>query len=299
MPTFRRAAIWFILLFALVWPSTRVGAQAETTAVDLLAIDLWPDYDRPSVLVLLTGTLPAATPLPARLTIPLPAGAELNAVARITSANVMTDDVQFSVTDDAVSFVTPDARFRVEYYVPYTAVGDQREFTFTWQADFAVNELDMAVQQPAAAIQIETQPAAASIIQGSADGLTYHQLPATAVPARQPYSINLNYTMPEPVLSVARLPAIPAATAPVGIGAPAATAGDSWPIWLAALGGILITIAVVWQVAANRQQRARPFKAAPVRRQPQTARFCHACGQPLQRADKFCRNCGTAVKLPR
>lgn len=282
---------------------TWVYAQSEAAVIDTLAVDVWPDFDRAAVLVLMTGTLPPDTTFPVAVTIPLPNGADLNAVARITTDNVMTDDIQYTLGLDSVTFVTPDARFRVEYYLPYTAADSQREFAFTWLADITVNRIEVAVQQPVMATNMHTQPAAVSIGADSTDGFTYYVLPATAVAAGQPYTVQVDYTLSEPVLSVNRLPLAPATSGAAVTGTPAANTGDNWPLWLAVLGGILIVVALVWQVMGNRQQRPRrprpprPSKPTPPR-PPSAARFCHECGAALQAGDKFCRHCGTAVKRP-
>src|SRR5690606_4323832 len=59
-----------LLLSAAILPSA--AAQTPSAALASLAVELWPDYDRPAVLVLLTGALPASAPLPATVTIPVP-----------------------------------------------------------------------------------------------------------------------------------------------------------------------------------------------------------------------------------
>ena len=113
----------FLLLtvHCLLFTALAVNAQTETTAVQFLGVELWPDYDQPAVLVLLTGTLPPDTSLPAAVTIPLPSSSQLNAVARITADGIMVDDIEFSQQADGVRFITPDLQFRVEYYVPYVS----------------------------------------------------------------------------------------------------------------------------------------------------------------------------------
>jgi hypothetical protein len=86
---------YYLLLFllAMILPATGY-AQGRATAIDTLIVDLWPDYDRASVLVLLTGTLSADTKLPATVIFPVPVTAQLNAVARIDSSDgVMKDDI--------------------------------------------------------------------------------------------------------------------------------------------------------------------------------------------------------------
>ncbi|MCP4356870.1 MAG: zinc ribbon domain-containing protein [Chloroflexi bacterium] len=292
MSQLHRIIVFVFLLTLLLLPLTGF-AQTDATAIDTMMIDFWPDYDRPAVLILLTGTLPEETPLPAAVTIPLPESADLNAVARITDNGMMRDDIEYTNENGMLSFTTPDARFRVEYYLPYSAAGNQRELEFTWLADTAVNNLKIAVQQPAAAANVQTQPPAVSTIQNSLDDLTYHNLPETAVPAGTPYTVQLSYTMNTPTLSVeqAAQPA-PPPTEPV----PVQNQNLNWPLILAISGGVLVVIAVVWQMTSSRRQPKRPHKASPKRRPKTAAKFCHECGVSLQSEDKFCRECGTAVK---
>jgi len=103
---------FLILLFTLILPAAG-HTQGKATAIDSLTVELWPDYDRASVLVLLTGALPADTTLPATVTLPIPETAQLHAVARIDSSDgQMKDDISSSSVPDGLSFITPDLRFR-------------------------------------------------------------------------------------------------------------------------------------------------------------------------------------------
>jgi hypothetical protein len=109
----------------------------------------------------------------------------------------------------------------------------------------------------------------------------------------------VDYTMSEPTLTVEQLDAASPDTAV----APSSTDDSfNWPLVVAAVGGVLILVALVWQVASSRQKPKRPSKpqpqraASPPEGSPTIARFCHACGAPVLPEDKFCRECGTAVK---
>ncbi len=104
-----------LILLALILPATG-HTQDKVTVIDSLVIELWPDYDRASVLVLLTGTLPDNTRFPATVTLPFPNTARLNAVARIDSSDgIMKDDISSSTAPGEFTFITPDLRFRLEY----------------------------------------------------------------------------------------------------------------------------------------------------------------------------------------
>ena len=281
-----------LIMVAATFPLV-VSAQSETGAIEFLAVEFWPDYDRPSVLVLLTGELPADTPLPATVTLPLPAAAELNAVARISSDNVMSDDIEFTTDSGQLTLTTPDRRFRVEYYVPYTADDNQRTFTYTWQASFLVTQLEVTVQEPAAASSLIMEPPAVSSSNGF-NGLTYHTLPAQRVPAGQPYTARVDYTLTSSQLSIEQSPA---AAIVEGVETTGSASAINWPLIAAAVGGVLLAMALTWQITSSARTESRTRKPRPVRPEKQTqARFCHQCGQPVQPGDRFCRQCGTAIK---
>ncbi len=197
---------YYLLLFLLAMILPVAGhTQDKVTAVDALFIELWPDYDRASVLVLLTGTLPTGTKLPATVTIPFPKTAQINAVARIDSSDeIMKDDIVSSPTPDGIRFTTPDLRFRVEYYLPYEVNKSRHTFYFTWLADLSVNRFQLRVQQPISASSLVTEPATINVLRGE-DGFTYYIFPEQAVPAGQPLLVRVDYTMTTAQLSVESL----------------------------------------------------------------------------------------------
>jgi hypothetical protein len=291
----KRTAVLLLPLLVLLAPSLG-RAQSPATEIQSLLVGIWPDYDRPSVLVLLTGTLGAEAPLPVSVTLPVPADASVNAVARIDESRRMIDDVAYHTGGGQLVLTTPDPRFRVEYYFPYRIEGGERTFEFTWLADVAVDLLDVRVQQPAAASSLLTEPKATDVAQ-AADGLVYHSLPTQAVPAGRSYPLRVRYAMTDPRLTApGRDRASGASTAR---GAPAAAspgAGLDWPDLLIAGGALAMVGVLVWQIARSRSGR-RPKSAARAGAREE-ARFCTACGKPLAAEDRFCRHCGVASNEP-
>ncbi len=286
---------YYLLLFLLAMIFPAAGhTQDEVTVIDTLVVDLWPDYDRASVLVLLTGTLSADTKLPATVIFPVPETARLNAVARIDSSDGnMKDDILSGPAPGGFRFTTPDLRFRIEYYLPYAVNNNRRTFTFTWLADLSVNSFQVKVQQPISASSLATEPVTMDVSKGQ-DGFTYHAFPVQAVPAGQSFAVSVNYTMTTAQLSAASL--APSATGSQKPGIPATsntTSGHNGIIAAAIVSSIILTIFFVWQIVTRRGASNRPITQDAKAKKQHHAKFCRNCGDSIDKDDGFCRNCGT------
>lgn len=295
----RFTTVFLIVMFVLLIPLS-LSAQAPVTEIESLAVEIWPDYDRPSVLVLLTGILPTDTTLPVTLTIPLPEDADVNAVAHITTEGTLTDqDITYSISDNELTVTSPSPNFHVEFYMPYTAHELEREFAYTWEGNTAVTNLTAVIQQPLAASKINTTPDTNSTSIGS-NGLTYHNLPPQSLAANEPFTVSAAYTMSSDTLTVDLQNNTAVNTQPsAAITSQPADTSLNWPLLIAILGFILILFAVIWQLLVHQKKNNKPRKPQKIRSTPSTstkAKYCHHCGLPLQPKDKFCRDCGTAVK---
>lgn len=324
-----RKLVSLLLLTLLLWGGVSpLAAQNNVlTTIETLTVDLWPDFDQAAVLVLITGTLSA----PGTVTVPIPADADFHVLARIDGTGTMRDDLGTpQINNGQLTFSTPDVRFRIEYYIPYTQSGRERTFAFNWQAPLAVTQFLVSVQQPAAATTLTIDPPAAGQVLGQDDGLTYHNLTVQTVPAGQLATVRVTYTMSADTLTSDSLPAT-SPLLPGNSAAPAATPVNTtgttetavatnlptWVLFVAALGIILIVAVVVWQFSTPRSGTAAHLKSNRSRKpQPQNrphraaakptasaalgsavkTKFCHECGEPLQPSDRFCRQCGTAVR---
>lgn len=312
----------FLLLLILGQPS-RAQAQMTASTIESLAVDIWPDYDRPSVLILLTGILPADAALPATITLPIPADADLTAVARIGADDNLFADIPFDETvPGQVTLTTPDPRFRVEYYIPYDLDGETRTFTFAWQADLSVTQMLVSVQQPVATEDMTTDPAVFSVTPRQ-DGFQYHNLSPQEVPAGDSFSLAVNYSRAVSQLSAELLqPETTIGTTTNSTTQPEAPieSGLSWPTILLASGGVAVLAVGAWMMFGERRKaapqaarvKARPASKAAKSRSPKPdaaakvetaeapppsyAQFCHQCGQKSDPNDRFCRSCGTRLK---
>jgi hypothetical protein len=298
----QKSSLFILVLLLSLVAVSRSMAQSPLDSLAAMHVSFWPDYDDPSVLVLLTGTVPAGVTLPAEITVPIPADARVNAVAAVADGSMTT--LERTVENGAVTFSSPLNQFRIEYYIPYDLNGTTRSYQFSWLSDLDVAEFSADVQQPGSASNLTTNPAAVRQTTGQTDGLIYHELPSRAVGAGMPFEVAFSYDLPSgaltaaPSVSTAGQQNVPAASSvPV-------ESGTNWLlIGAAAVGVLALAVGGTWYVATHSQPSRRsstPRKPAP-RREPRVniaaaARFCHVCGQPAEKGDQFCRKCGTPLK---
>ena len=178
----RQASIFRSLFFFLFLAPLLVSAAlAQPPApLEALSIALWPEYDRPEVLVIYRGRVADDVPLPATLSFTLPADVEaLNAVAYLDEAQerlLNVEDYEFTegTGSKVLSFATPSRQFQFEYYGDgmLSRDGDTRELFFSFTPDTEVASLSLELQQPTATGDFNSDPPP-STTQPRQDGLTY------------------------------------------------------------------------------------------------------------------------------
>jgi hypothetical protein len=294
-----------IFIFALFIP---VGVQAQNTiTLPSAEIDLWPEYDRSSMLVIYHLTLPADASLPYQVSVRIPASVgEPSAVAsRQPDGNLfnLPYDTQVSGDWSTISFRATTPEVQVEYYDPgLTKQGDARHFEYTWNGDYAVDSLVIQVQQPVGASDMRISPSLGSG-RAASDGLTYYTADEGPLPAGQPFSITLDYQKATDELSASSIQVVP--SAPINETTTSLTSLLPW--LLAGLGILLIAGGAWWYWQSGRRQPTRPQRrprrsvAVPPQQVEESSDgghiYCHQCGKRAAQGDRFCRTCGTPLRL--
>ena len=165
-----------LLLFILTFP---IGVNAqEIVTLSSLEVDLWPEYDRPNVLVIYHATIPPEISLPVEVTFRIPADAgNPNAVAmrQLDESLISTPfDRQVNGEWGLITFTATSPKIQLEYYDPsLEKEGEQRHFEYTWSGDYAVQNLTIQAQQPVGAEDVRFSPSMNSSITGQ-DGMVYY-----------------------------------------------------------------------------------------------------------------------------
>jgi hypothetical protein len=293
-----------VLVLGLCLLSGPAQAQ-ETPTVSSLEISLWPEFDRPDMLVIYRGLFAADTPLPVAVEFRIPASAgQPTAVAYVDEGGQRLNQ-QYTprVEGDwlVVSFELSTLGFQIEYYAALAVdAAGQREFAYTYTADHPTSALNLNVQVPPGAQAFALDPAADRVTQ-EADGLTYHLVSAGSLAQDETRSWTITYEKTGSGLTVESLaPAEVPAEAPPP---PEETAdGSNVVIFIIAFVALIAVGGAAFWLGRQTHPDPEPLHQ-PSRRSKQRGSkpfeeetFCHQCGARLRYDSEFCHKCGTTVR---
>jgi hypothetical protein len=312
----RLSVTLLVLACCLVVVSGSVLAQ-DVPTISNLEIALWPEFDRPEVLVIYQGSFSPDTPLPIPVEIRIPAG-----VGQPTAVAYVSDDGQrlnqeYTTRVDGdwlvVAFQLATRSFQLEYYdtLPVDAAG-QRAYTFTYTADYPITALSLEFQVPPTASGFTLDPPADSVI-SETDGLNYHVVQAGSLAQGETGDWTFTYQKDNADLTASAFaqpetPVPPAAQ-------PSAGDGDSTVliflvafVGLVAVGGMAFWLGRRTQSdetesrPPQRQRRRGSGRGGQPQPRPRSASgrdeafFCHQCGAQLRPDADFCHKCGAVVR---
>jgi hypothetical protein len=295
-----------LLVLISVWPAAAQGALTIPQA----SLKLWPEYDDPGVLVILSGDFANDATFPQTVAFPVAEGARnIQATVNDPAKGLLSQEWQMQ--GGKVAYSLPQPGFHLEYYVDRPVSGDQREITYTFEAPYPIKSMQIEVQQPARSTDFSMTPGPTSTITRT-DGLVYHAINLENLAAGEKRDIAISYvktdsglTSPQLALTSAT-PAPPAAAQAPAQAKPAAQ--TSWlPIVLIGAGLLaLIGIGVYWFLSRRRTTAPiKPVRPTVASAPPQPAQrptpsgaaaFCTQCGHTVQPEDRFCPQCGAPRK---
>lgn len=297
--------ITFTLLLALFLFIAPVQAQ-DTPSFETLSIDLWPEYDRPTMLVIYKGELSPDVSLPAEVTLRIPVDAGTPAVVAVgPDANSVADAVfETRVMGEwiEVSFIATTPVIQFEYYDPgLVKDGSIRSYDFVWPGDYGVKNLVLQAQQPLGASNMIVSPQMGRMIQDQW-GFTYDIIELGQLEQNETFDLGVSYEKESDALSVESLQIQPSATITPST-SNLFSLDQPWVWFLIGLGVVLIGGGGYWYWRSG-QEDAQPQK----RRQRRSAKasqgavpegktiYCHQCGKRARPGDVFCRTCGTRLR---
>jgi hypothetical protein len=299
-----------------------------------MVVQVWPEYDKKAVLVIMNFDLPADVPLPATFKFAIPAGATIAGLAEVDSSGNFTYKAYPPVVpgtnwDVATIQVEKYRTLEIDYYYDpgLPAGAGARSFPVLVQLPLDATALNLHIQQPARATDFAVNPALQA--SGKAqDGFTYAVATFSNVKAGSTLGYLVSYSKPDgnPTKSTSQ---------------PASTKLGTRTVLLAAILAVVVIVGgfIVYRLFRKAakpvpakgpaRQKTQPGKA-PSKAAPPTAAkkkkpvapaesvatdkgeseaktvtgkedagqavtgHCPACGEDLVKNARFCPNCGEA-----
>ena len=291
-----------ILLFVgiLCAPSS---ARAQTPIkLSRLQVQLWPEYDQPTMLVIYDFQLPDSVKLPVSVSLNFPKDSHLVAVASLSpDGSLLNTDYIGPASNEAWQTVTIQIQtattYHVEYYQPLNKTGQKRDFTFLWPGDYAVDDISVSIRVPPNTSDIVTDPDMKST--KAADGSSSLVKDFGKLLSGQQFPLHLIYSRTSDALSVPGETVQP--SKPLGSNTPGRVLLSNYvPYILGALGIIALGAAAIYflQLRSPRTPaRRQTHLSRGARAQAKVDLHCHQCGARAQPGDRFCRVCGTKLRL--
>jgi len=301
---------WRLILLSVLCLSlsTRVNAQGGVK-LDSISIALWAEYDQPSMLVINEFVVSQDTPLPAKITMRFPSDGNLIAVAyEAPDGQLVNAPVESPVEQGDWQTVTLNvqsyASYRIEYYQPLERDGAKRSFYFHWLGEYPVKTFDLQLQIPADSANVVASPVLDSL-ERSADGLhLIGTISESNLKMGQSFPFKIEYERASDALTSpgAANQALPSEPIDENTAGRVSVNQIPWIIGFFGLGMIAIALFSYWKSlrgtstpsASSARRRTRSSAGTA---DPSHATYCHECGARSTPGDRFCRACGSKLRL--
>ena len=292
---------WLLIsmLFALLIIPFPAGAQGQVS-LETVTVQLWPEFDQPSMLVILNMQLAPSVSLPSELTFLLPGNVDKPFVVAVgpTATSVTDQDIEYSyqkVGDWLELTVTANyPAIQIEYYDTSLMVqSENRSFTYVWPGNYATDTFNVSLRVPVDATEVTTDPEMRAVT--SADsGQTYLQWETGGSEAGKQFPIFISYVKTSDRLGVSG----PIETGEVDENTQGRVSLNNYlPYILGGLGVLLIVGGGIyfWQTSQGKPEPRKRHRSIAEASNGDDV-YCHQCGKRAQSNDRFCRTCGTRLR---
>jgi hypothetical protein len=299
---------WLVLtiLFTILILPSGVSAQGETK-LDAIRVDLFSEYDQPSMLVIYEFAVSKDTQLPAEVLFRFPKDSNLIAVAVWNTDdwynNDFTDPVGRENWQTIKVKVESYEPHRVEYYQPLQLDGNKRQFKFHWFGDYYVKAFTVNVLIPADSSELVTTPVLENTETSEDGAFISGSVTKNDLKTMNPFKFELEYqrtstALIDPDPSTDQVQPV----APVNEDTPGRVSITNLPWIIGGFGLALIGIALFsyWRSTQSQSNESQPRR----RHRPKAGEsaedgqaYCHECGARAHAGDRFCRTCGSRLRV--
>jgi hypothetical protein len=197
-----------IILFLLLMLSPSRGIAQSAPPLESLKISLWPEYDRPGVLVLYEARIAPEAGSPATIRLPLPYGVDTpHAVAAHYPDGQLDDSVEWHVVQEGtqafLDIETPTTGVWVEFYTDLDVQDANRSFDFLIAGGIEIADLTVEIMHPVGASDVRIKPEGKA--EEADNGLVFTTISLGERSASDEQEITLNYIKPSSTLLSAPL----------------------------------------------------------------------------------------------
>ncbi|MBI9045465.1 MAG: zinc ribbon domain-containing protein [Anaerolineaceae bacterium] len=296
-------------LIIALFCNTAISKAQTSVEIQELLVEIWPEFDRPEVLIIYRLSLSEDTSLPADMSLRIPKSSGGPFTLAIQDSDGALFNLEHETIEDGdwiqVKFTTPSLILHLEYYdSDCDLTTSNRNYVFTWPGDYNVRNMAFHIQQPPTASKMVINPTLEEPAIES-DGLIYHSGSLGSFEAGITLPLTISYTKPDNTLTFS--PQVVQPSEPINTETQGRiTTRQLIPWILGAVGISLIAAGAFWyfrgsnfQVSAQKNNRQRHKKPQSTK-EPTTADslgvYCHHCGRRGQQNDIFCRACGTKLR---
>ena len=292
----------FLLLIGLISFPSQAGAQGETK-LEAINVELWSEYDQPSMLVIYRFLVSQETTLPAEVKLRFPKDGNLVAVAVERDGQFFNKNFSQPVEQGNWQSITINVEsyepHRIEYYQPLNQDGDKRQFKFQWFGDYYVKKFAVSILIPADSTELVTSPPLEETT--TPDGIWISGIVTkNDLKMMHSFQFELEYRRESTALvkpEEATAPVVP--LTPVDADTPGRVSITNLPWIIGGFGLALIGIALFsyWrstQSGESQPSRRRRHKTEEVE---DGQAYCHECGARAHTGDRFCRTCGSRLRV--
>lgn len=282
--------------------------------ISRMEIDLWPDYDRPQMLVIYRVQISNDTQLPARISLRIPIQAVTPYKVAIRDLDGLLYNVEYTLEPQGswkqVVLTTPSNELYIEYYDPQLVKSeDERSFAFSWICDYPIDKLVIKAQEPRNSKDFTIAPELGLGELNIYDNLIYHTGDFGALANGITFYSQLSYSRTSSELSASNLPLIAATPANQNTGFSQNVSNvitqvlDNRSLVTAGtliLFGIILMIGVSLFASSGNDPlsnylKHKKNKSGPPEEFASHIQYCPHCGKRTYPGDRYCRGCGNTI----
>jgi hypothetical protein len=295
-------------------------SAAQVPAADLkishMEVDIWPEYDQPSVLLIFRISFSADANYPARISLRIPASAGSPYSVAMKDLDGLLYDLEYTVIPDGnwnrIEFVTSSQDLQIEFYESYIQESDiTRTYGFSWISDYPIDDLVINVQKPKFATIMSILPDGGEGTVNPDDGLTYYSIEYGTVEKGSTIELDISYIKTNDGLSASTVPVNPTEPLPgpkslwqnLGSILPTLWQNKSLSITGFLLLGALVSFSLLAIIVRGRKTSPKILRKIPVGKEksspaalPDKEVYCYQCGKRAKPGDAFCRTCGSKLE---